>query len=387
MYNFFKKLENLEGIDTRDDRGKIHNISVVLLGFISALLSGRDGNLSSIHRRMCNKHEELLSLLELPYSQPISRAQLPLVLKSINYSVLEHLVFEEFNKKITGSACKWFAIDGKELKGSILPGNTRGTAVVQVVRHCEHREVIAQSYFSGKKSSEVKAVRGLLRADILLKKNITLDALHLKPDTLEIINEREDFYLVGLKANQKELYEDMENVPNYTKQTHDYKTVDEHGGRVDTRVYSSYEIGNEYFDGRWKKSGFTTLIVVNRERFFKNLQKRKNKGKVEYIEREVNTDYFLSNKKATIEADAKELFEAVRGHWNVEVNNHIRDVTLKEDKLKSKLDNFHENISLVRTLVIKLLSRSLVSNFAALLDTFADSFEALVVFFEQAYKT
>jgi predicted transposase YbfD/YdcC len=209
----------------------------------------------------------------------------------------------------------------------------------------------------------------------------------LKPDTLEIINEREDFYLVGLKANQKELYEDMANVPNYTKQTHDHNTVDEHGGRVDTRVYSSYEIGNEYFDGRWKKSGFTTLIVVNRERFFKNPQKRKNKGKVEYIEREVNTDYFLSNKKATIEAEAKELFEAVRGHWNVEVNNHIRDVTLKEDKLKSKLDNFHENISLVRTLVIKLLSRSLVSNFAALLDTFADSFEALVVFFEQAYKT
>jgi hypothetical protein len=173
MYNFFKKLENLEGIDTRDDRGKIHNISVVLLGFISALLSGRDGNLSSIHRRMCNKHEELLTSLELPHSPPISRSQLPLVLKSINYSVLERLVFEEFNEEITSSACKWFAIDGKELKGSILPGNTRGTAVVQVVRHCERREVIAQSYFSGKKSSEVKAVRGLLRADILLKKNIS----------------------------------------------------------------------------------------------------------------------------------------------------------------------------------------------------------------------
>jgi hypothetical protein len=172
MYDFFKKLENLEGIDTRDNRGKIHSISVVLLGFTLALLSGRDGTLSSIHRRMCNKHEELLSLLELPYSEPISRAQLPLALKSINYSVLERLVFEEFNEKITGSACKWFAIDGKELKGSILPGNTRGTAIVQVVRHCERREVIVQSYFSGKKSSEVEAVRGLLRSDILQKKTL-----------------------------------------------------------------------------------------------------------------------------------------------------------------------------------------------------------------------
>ena len=29
--------------------------------------------------------------------------------------------------------------------------------------------------------------------------------------------------------------------------------------------------------------------------------------------------------------------KAIRKHWSVEVNNHIRDVTLKEDSLKTQI--------------------------------------------------
>jgi predicted transposase YbfD/YdcC len=32
----------------------------------------------------------------------------------------------------------------------------------------------------------------------------------------------------------------------------------------------------------------------------------------------------------------EEISEAIRGHWQVETNNHIRDVTLKEDRMRSK---------------------------------------------------
>ena len=41
---------------------------------------------------------------------------------------------------------------------------------------------------------------------------------------------------------------------------------------------------------------------------------------------------------------AKEHFGAVRHHWSVEVTNHIRDVTLNEDKFRTK-----------KTIVLKLL--------------------------------
>jgi len=32
----------------------------------------------------------------------------------------------------------------------------------------------------------------------------------------------------------------------------------------------------------------------------------------------------------------EELAEAIRKHWQVETNNHIRDVSFKEDKMRSK---------------------------------------------------
>ena len=44
------------------------------------------------------------------------------------------------------------------------------------------------------------------------------------------------------------------------------------------------------------------------------------------------TSYYLSNEVGNYE----ELVQAIRGHWQVETNNHLRDVTLREDRLRSK---------------------------------------------------
>ena len=41
---------------------------------------------------------------------------------------------------------------------------------------------------------------------------------------------------------------------------------------------------------------------------------------------------YLSNMVGNYE----ELAEAIRKHWQVETNNHIRDVSLQEDKMRSK---------------------------------------------------
>ncbi len=44
------------------------------------------------------------------------------------------------------------------------------------------------------------------------------------------------------------------------------------------------------------------------------------------------TSYYLSNERTKL----SELCSAVRKHWSVETNNHIRDVTLREDQLRVK---------------------------------------------------
>ncbi len=47
--SFYQAMQVLPDLDLRDQRGKIHNLSLILLGLTLSLLRGKDGSLSSIH--------------------------------------------------------------------------------------------------------------------------------------------------------------------------------------------------------------------------------------------------------------------------------------------------------------------------------------------------
>lgn len=149
---FYQELQNCEALDLRDNRGKTHNLAFVLLGLTLSLLRSRDGNLSSIYRSMKNKNTELCAFLNIDNQAVISRSHLPVLLSKVSLSNFESLLFLHFGITLKKEEKTWFASDGKELKGSILKGDKRGEAIVQVVRH-EDREVLGQSYYNGKKES------------------------------------------------------------------------------------------------------------------------------------------------------------------------------------------------------------------------------------------
>ena len=177
--SFFEKLQSVEGLDLRDNRGKRHDLVVVLAGVVIALLSNRDGNLSSIQRHLKNHYEKLVAHLGVEKKQPVSRAQLPLILARVSVSVFDRMLFAHYGIKLNEAEREWFAIDGKELRGSIESGYKRGEAVVQAVSHtCQ--QVVAQDYYSGEKESEVPMVRKLLNSDGLASQKISLDALSLQ---------------------------------------------------------------------------------------------------------------------------------------------------------------------------------------------------------------
>ena len=118
------------------------------------------------------------------------------------------MIFESYGLKLSAKQKKWFAIDGKELRGSIEKGAKRGEVVVQAVAH-ETSNTQSQDYYNGRKESEVKTARQLLEKNDLLGQKISLDALHCKPKTLAPIVKAKGIYLVGLKRNQKELFHQM----------------------------------------------------------------------------------------------------------------------------------------------------------------------------------
>ena len=227
---------------------------------------------------------------------------------------------QSYGIKLNEAEQKWFAVDGKELRGSIEKGCKRGEAIVQAVSH-EDLQVVGQDYYAGEKESEVPIVRKLLQDNGLASQKISLDALHCKVATLEIITQEGGKYLVGLKENQKQLKKQIclatENQSCLLK----IKTEEKGHGRIETRIYQFYDVLEMEKDERWKNCQIKTAIKVKRER-----------EEQKAVKMSVEESYYLSNEVGNYE----ELAQAVRQHWQVETNNHIRDVSLQEDKMRSK---------------------------------------------------
>lgn len=325
---FYKEVQKAKDLDLRDNRGKRHDLALVLLGVVIGLLRGRDGNLSSIHRSIVNTHERLCKSINISITKPISRAQLPRVLSKVSLSKLEELLFSYFTIELNEDEKQWFSGDGKELRGSIEKGAKRGEVLVQLVRH-EDRAILGQSRYNGKKESEKLCLRELITQQNAQKQKLTADALHLDPAMTSLIEQAQGIYIIGLKDNQKELLGDMVwHIKNY-KALSTYHTIDKGHGRLEQRYYSYFDVSRERFDKRWKQSGLRSL--------FKVVRQRTNLKNNHFSE---ETAYFMSNANLSIaintKADSIEYFEAIRNHWAVEVNNHIRDVSLAEDDLRTK---------------------------------------------------
>ena len=169
---FFQTLQQTPGLDTRDNRGKKHSIALVITGVVLALCCGRDGKLSSLHRHIVSKFEILCKATGQESAKPISRAQLPLLLAKVNGVLFAKLLFEWFGLELDADLKRWFGLDGKELRGSIQAGHTRGEACVSVLAH-DTQQVVQQAYYTGTKESEKPTVRQLLNDAGLYNQKLT----------------------------------------------------------------------------------------------------------------------------------------------------------------------------------------------------------------------
>lgn len=230
---------------------------------------------------------------------------------------------------------------------------------------------MAQTYYSGTKESERPTVATLIDTQHLTHQKITLDALHLIPETLKLIHAGTGQYVVGLKANQANLYRSCTLTDLFG--TSDYERVDvsvKKHGRVEDRHYRSFTLAPSLVDVRWQKAGLCTLLCVVR-----------NRTRLGIVSEEVS--YYVSNHRPVDQGQANELFDAIRGHWGVEAMHHKRDVILSEDDLRTGKAEVSRLLGSLRTLVINLLEGMNVKNMAAQIDLFADKFTTLIRFLTQ----
>ncbi len=359
---FYLELQNNSELDFRDNRGKRHKLAFILLGTLIGLLRNRDGKLSSIHRSMVNTNSQLCAMLGIDTERVVSRAHLPRVLSKVDIKVFEGLLFQYFGIELNSEQKRWFAGDGKELRGSIEKGNKRGQAIVQLVSHGD-RKVLGQGFYSGLKESEKACLQRVISQNGAASQKITADALHLSPAMAEPIEKAGGVFLIGLKGNQKELLADMETHIEHFSPADSRTDIEKGHGRIEKRSYRLYDVSQEYFDERWGSSGFRSLVVADRER----IELKTNKLSSE-------KSFYISNGYAS---EDNGYFNAVRNHWSIEVSNHIRDVSMKEDSMRTNKNEITTIFATLRTLAIALIGRWKPKNIIAQLELFQDDFSKL----------
>ena len=185
---------------------------------------------------------------------------------------------------------------------------------------------------------------------------------HCNPQTLELIAKKGK-YMVGLKDNQEKLKEAVNEALARSQPIYEIEKSEKQCGRVETRKYEIYEIGEIEKAKRWGKSQLKIAIRVSRER-----------NEVERGKKSRQVSLYLSNETGK----PAEIWQAIRKHWQVEVNNNMRDTTLAEDKLCIKESTVNRVMAGVRTLVLGLLRLTKCQNKKAQLDNFADNFGYLI---------
>lgn len=362
----FVGMLNTELPDVRDNRGKRHSLTSVIVGVVLAMLVGRQ-KLSEIHRFISNRIVWLSELTKTKLIKPISRAHLPRLLDGLNWTSVNELVERCFGVKIQHDEIKkWVAIDGKALRGTLDAGDKQN--IVLAVDH-DTREVVAQARQCGDKSSEIPVVRELLKDTGLEQQKISLDAHHFNPKTTSQILQAKGIYLTQVKENQATF---LKQCKELNKDFSAFAETIEHEkahGRVTTRCARLFSLESLTLDSRWKNSNLSMLIVVERETFEVSKQKTT-----------FETSYYVSNLMLGTSAAnslVQELAQAIRQHWGVESNNWIRDSSFNEDHIKTKAGNQAQVMALLRGLAIELIRRSHPKNFRAAIDKFADSNAAL----------
>lgn len=343
--------------DFRDNRGKRHDLSLIMLIFMYSILRSPGSlNYSLIHRTMKRELKYLLCKLGKKVCACISYSQLKRLLASVDYDELNQINYAFFGRTVKKDGRKWEAVDGKELRGTIdkAAGKKRSENIVQKVSH-QSKESYTIGFYNGAKESEKTVVKNYFEGQQSLKgEAYSLDALHTEANFLETISTKVGIYLAQVKGNQKNLLEDCKHLHQNLKSTHSFSTVDKEHGRIEQRDGSLYHLNVESLDKKWVKTDIQTLVAVERNRTIVKTKKESNE-----------TAYFVTNLKLD-EQTGKELFDAVRNHWSIESDNWVRDVNFGEDKIQCLKKNIPRVMGVVLGSVLNLLRRKNKNNLRAL---------------------
>lgn len=332
--------------DPRIERTKLHKLLDILVIAMCALIAGAD-NWEDVEEFGKARLGWFRTFLELPNGIP-SHDTFTRVFARLDPEQFQacFLRWMKAVSEVVGGQV--IAIDGKVLRRSHDKGI--GKAAIDLVSAwaTANRLVLGQVKVD-EKSNEITAIPQLLAVLEVSGCIVTIDAMGCQTEIAEKIIDREAEYVLSLKENQGQLYEDVERLfvdledSQYKAYAFDYeKTVNKDHGRIEIRecwTISDREVLRHLRGfAHWKN--LTTVSRIRAQRWIGE-------------EKSSEDRYHL----ASI-AGAKRVLGAVRSHWGIENELHwTLDIAFDEDRCRVRKDHGPENFALLRHIALNLLKQ------------------------------
>lgn len=321
-----------------------HELMDILVIAVCAVICGAEG-WEDIEEYGEAQAEWFTEILDLPHSIP-GHDTFRRVLSRLDPDELTQC-FVSWTQALSDlSGGEIVAIDGKTLRHS-FDRATSTKAIHMVSAWASANRLVLGQVKVDEKSNEITAIPKLLEMLDLTGATVTIDAMGCQKDIAKAIIDKGADYVLALKKNHSNLYEDVTLFLNDAEATgfaeidHDYhETVDGDHGRIETRKYWI----TQDIDWLGAKASWTNLQSLGL------VESRREVGEEVSVERR----YYL----VSLPADAVRFGEAVRQHWGIENGLHwVLDVSFDEDACRIRKEKGAQTFSVLRHISLNLLKQ------------------------------
>lgn len=323
--------------DHRSDVNQLHNlIDILLISIISVICGAETWKQMAEFGR--SKEEFLATFLELPNGIP-SKDTIRRVFSAIDSTVFEQCFVEWVSSIADLSKGQVIAIDGKTLCGAKSNGKKSSIHMVSAWA-CQNNLVLGQVRTAAK-SNEITAIPELLDILDVKQTTITIDAMGTQKEIAAKIVAKQANYILAVKENQAQLFQDIEDEFRFSKQTTTHINENIDHGRIETRtcsVISDFQFVNDNKD--WVS--LRSVVKIDSTREFKNSSRPTEKA----------TRYYISS----LTNSAEKFQSDIRSHWAIENKLHwTLDVGFSEDASRKRAGNAAQNYSIVLKIALNLM--------------------------------
>lgn len=330
--------------DRRKAKGKVYPLAKALLLVILAKFGGED-SLRGMADWLAERRTELADLLQLDKPRTPSRATITRLLGFIVSVKKLEQALGEFAQSLPQEGMRIvMAIDGKTLRGTINLDNPRGVQLLAA--YLPRQGFVLFQLEIGRRHNEIPVAAKLLKCLDLRGKIVTADALLTQRRLCLQIVRAHGEYVLKVKANQPQLYDDIQRLftdPPPQPDFQEAKRAGKANGRLEVRTLTVSSLLQGYSD--WPHLA-QVFQLVRRAVVLKT-------GEVS----EVITYGVTSLTKE--EATPRELLAIVRDHWGIENGLHYRrDVSLLEDRSRLRTGHAPQALAAINNLVLTLIAKA-----------------------------